>query len=118
MKVGDVKEVVNVTSEAPLINTESGAVSTVVDRNFAENLPMNGRSFQTLIGLTPGAVVVTSNSQDSGQFSVNGQRGTSNYWTVDGVSANVGVGSGLFPGNGSGGTLGTFSVQRGTNSPG
>src|SRR5260370_31630172 len=55
MKVGDVKEVVNVTSEAPLLNTESAAVSTVVDRNFAENLPMNGRSFQTLVQLTPGS---------------------------------------------------------------
>ena len=31
------------------MDTESATVSTVVDRNFAENLPMNGRSFQTLI---------------------------------------------------------------------
>ncbi len=56
MQVGDVRETVTVEAGAPLINTESAAVSTVVDRNFAENLPMNGRSFQTLIQLTPGVV--------------------------------------------------------------
>ena len=47
---------------APLVNTESATVSTVVDRQFAENLPMNGRSFQTLIELTPGVVVTQVDS--------------------------------------------------------
>src|SRR5437660_4139646 len=53
MKVGDVKEVVNVTNEAPLIN-ESPAVGTVIDRKFVENLPLNGRGFNALLELTPG----------------------------------------------------------------
>src|SRR6266478_7707976 len=44
MQVGDVRETVTVEGGAPLINTESAAVSTVVDRQFGENLPMNGRS--------------------------------------------------------------------------
>src|SRR5258708_34835586 len=82
MQVGDVKETVIVEAGAPLINTESASVSTVVDRQFAENLPMNGRSFQTLIQLTPGVVVIPTNLTDSGQFSANGQRGVSNYWMV------------------------------------
>src|SRR5262249_5212064 len=107
---------VSVEDRTPLINTESAAVSTVIDRQFAENLPMNGRSFQTLIQLTPGVVAVPSNVSDSGQFTVNGQRAVSNYWMVDGVSANIGVTSGNFPGNGFGGTLGSFSAQGGTNS--
>src|SRR5260370_38198161 len=115
MKVGDVKEVVNVTSEAPLID-ESPAVGTVVDRNFAENIPMNGRSFQTLIQLTPGVVLTTSTPGSEGQFSVNGQRASSNYWTVDGVSANIGIGTNSLQGNGTGGALPGFSAQRGTNS--
>jgi len=46
-----------VTGGAPLVNTQDATVSTVVDRNFAENLPLNGRSFQSLIQLTPGVVV-------------------------------------------------------------
>ena len=76
-------ETVTVEGGPPLINTQDATVSTVVDRQFAENLPINGRSFQTLIQLTPG-VVVTSSNYD-GQFSVNDQRPESNYWTVDGV---------------------------------
>ncbi len=101
---------------ATMINTTDASVSTVVDRNFAENLPMNGRSFQTLIQLTPGVVTVPSNPSDGGQFSVNGQRASSNYWMVDGVSANIGVSSNSQRGNGPGGTLASFSAQGGTNS--
>jgi hypothetical protein len=115
LPIGAASETVTVTGGASLLNTESPAVSTVVDRQFAENLPLNGRSFQTLILLTPGVVVTPSNVLDSGQFSVNGQRGSSNYWTVDGVSANIGIGV-LDPGNGFGGTLGAFSALGGTNS--
>src|SRR5437899_3327772 len=115
MQVGDVRETVTVESGAQLIDTESAAVSTVVDRQFAENLPMNGRSFQTLIELTPGVVLTVSNFQDSGQFSVNGQRASSNYWMVDGVSANTGIGTSN-AGNGAGGALPSFSVLGGTNS--
>src|SRR6266567_8299416 len=60
LPVGAFSETVTVEGGAPLVNTESATVSTVVDRNFAENLPMNGRSFQTLIELTPGVVVTPS----------------------------------------------------------
>ena len=116
LAVGSVSESVTVEGGAPVIDTESATVSTVVDRNFAENLPMNGRSFQTLIQLTPGVVLTVSNANDSGQFSVNGQRASSNYWMVDGVSANIGVSSGNNPGNGLAGALGSFSAAGGTNS--
>src|SRR6202035_4948822 len=116
LAVGSVSESITVEGGAPLVDTESAAVSTVVDRQFAENLPLNGRSFQTLIQLTPGVVLTTSNFGDSGQFSVNGQRAASNYWMVDGVSANIGMGSFVLPGNGLNGSLGSFSVLGGTNS--
>src|SRR5216684_1716480 len=118
LRIGSIATTVTVEGGAPLVNTESAAVSTVVDRQFAENLPLNGRSFQTLIQLTPGVVVTPSTAYDSGQFSVNGQRANSNYWMVDGVSANVGIGVnavGNF-GGGPGGSLGSFSALGGTNS--
>jgi len=115
LQLGSVNESVTVTGGTPLVNTESATVSTVVDRNFAENIPMNGRSFQTLIQLTPGVVATTNNIYDGGQFSVNGQRGSSNYWMVDGVSANIGIG-GLTAGNGYSGSVGAFSSTGGTNS--
>ena len=116
LPVGPVSDTVTVEGGTPLINTQDAAVSTVVDRQFAENLPLNGRSFQTLIYETPGVVVVPSNGSDAGQFTVNGQRAESNYWMIDGVSADIGITSGNFPGNGLGGTLGAFSTQGGTNS--
>src|SRR5215469_5115279 len=119
MALGATTQSVTVEGGAPIVNTTDATVSTVVDRQFAEDLPMNGRSFQTLIELTPGVVVTASNFQDNGQFSVNGQRAASNYWTVDGVSANIGIGAASNtpdPGNGLGGTLGSFSVLGGTNS--
>lgn len=116
LEIGSVSETVTVEAGALVMNTTDATVSTVVDRQFAENLPMNGRSFQTLIELTPGVVITPSNSSDGGQFSVNGQRAASNYWMVDGVSANIGAAPGLSPGNGTGGTLGSFSVLGGTNS--
>jgi Carboxypeptidase regulatory-like domain/TonB dependent receptor len=86
LKVGPISESVIVKGTS-LIQTESAAVSTVVDRQFVENLPLNGRSFSTLIELTPGVVL----TKEEGQFSVNGQRTNANYFTVDGVSANVGI---------------------------
>jgi len=116
MPVGAAYEVLTVEGGAPLVDTENATVSTVVDRQFAENLPMNGRSFQTLIELTPGVVLTPSNALDGGQFSVNGQRADANYWMVDGVGANIGVSSNFIAGGGLAGGLPSFSVLGGTNS--
>src|SRR5882762_1136820 len=116
LQVGSTSETVSVEGDMRQINTHDGSVSTVVDRQFAENIPLNGRSFQSLIELTPGVVVIPSTRTDNGQFSVNGQRGESNYWTVDGVGANIGISSGLVTGNSLGGAIGSFSVLGGTNS--
>jgi hypothetical protein len=115
LPVGASSIAVTVEGGAPIIDTTDATVSTVVDRQFAENLPMNGRSFQTLIYLTPGVVATPSTPSDSGQFSVNGQRAASNYWMVDGVSANIGIGAAHTPGNGIGGTLGSLTAMGGTN---
>jgi hypothetical protein len=116
MTIGSASESVTVEGGAPLINTESAMVSTVIDRTFVEGLPLNGRSFQTLIMLTPGVAVTATAFDDQGQFSVNGQRADANYFTVDGVSANFGV-TGYFPlVQAAGGSLPAFTVSGGTNS--
>lgn len=116
LAVGSVSESVTVEGGGPLVDTESVTISTVVDRQFADNLPLNGRSFQSLIQLTPGTVLTANNGVDTGQFSVNGQRANTNYWTVDGVSANIGINAGATAGSGLAGTLGSTSVFGGTNS--
>jgi hypothetical protein len=98
LPLGAVFEIVTVEGGASMINTTDASVSTVIDHSYVENMPLNGRSFQDLILLTPG--VVTNSPQSSaglgysGEFSVNGQRTESNYYTVDGVSANVGIAAG------------------------
>jgi hypothetical protein len=97
LPIGAASVTVTVEGGAPLINTQSAAVSTVVDQNFVENIPLNGRSFQDLILLTPGVVTTTPQMANSssigqrGEFSVDGQRGEENYYTVDGVSATAGA---------------------------
>jgi hypothetical protein len=116
MTVGSTSESITVEAGAPLVNTESATVSTVVDRTFVDNLPLNGRSFQTLILLTPGVVPTATSLIDQGQFSVNGQRADANYVSVDGVSANFGV-TGFFPlQQSAGGALPALSPNGGTNS--
>src|SRR5437868_2216561 len=60
LELGSVAESVTVESGAPQVNTQDGSVSTVVNRQFVENLPLNGRSFQTGILLTPGVVLTPS----------------------------------------------------------
>jgi hypothetical protein len=101
LPVGATSESITIDSASAAINTTDGSVSTVVDRQFVENMPLNGRSFQDLISMTPG--VSTASPQTgggpgaigaSGDFSVNGQRTESNNYSVDGVSANVGAGNG------------------------
>ncbi len=116
LRVGSISETITVEASASNVNTTDATVSTVVDRNFAEELPLNGRSFQTLILLTPGVVPVVASATDQGQFSVNGQRADANYFTVDGVSANFGV-TGFFPlEQTAGGALPALTATGGTNS--
>jgi len=95
LPVGAASEIMTVQGGAPLLNTSDGSLSTVVDHNFVENMPLNGRSFQDLILLTPGVVTISPMAGASlgynGEFSVNGQRTESNSYSVDGVSANLGV---------------------------
>ena len=95
MTLGSTSETVTVEAGGVNMNTTDGAVSTVVDRQFVANLPLNGRSFQDLITLTPGVITNSPQSAASvgytGEFSVNGQRTEANRYSVDGVSANNGT---------------------------
>lgn len=115
LKVAQVSATVTITSDIALVK-ETPAVATVVDRKFVENQPLNGRSFQTLIGLSPGVVFTPANVVTQGQFSVNGQRPSTNNFNVDGVSANFGLGPSQSLYEGAGGGVPSFSAQGGTNS--
>jgi len=101
MKVGSTSDSITVEAGAPLLSTSDATVSALIDNRFVENMPLNGRSFSSLLDLTPGVVLTPSNFYDQGQFSVNGQRPDANYFMVDGVSANFGTPASSF---GQGGT--------------
>ena len=96
MEVGSTSESVTVMAGA---TNDNPAVSMTVSREFVENMPLNGRSFQDLIQLAPGTV---STPSPGNGYSIDGQRYDSNNFTVDGVSANLGG----FVNNGTG-TYGT-----------
>ena len=115
LQIGSVNETVTVEAGAPVVDTQSAAVKTVVDRQFVKEMPLNGRSFQTLFQLTPGTVIATTSYGEQGQFSVNGQRANANYFQVDGVSANVGAAAGNSPGQSIGGSLPALTAAGGTN---
>jgi hypothetical protein len=89
LKIGAQAESVTVDEAAVSVDTSSG-VATTIDRNFVQDLPLKGRSFQSLLLMTPG-VVVAGNGTEAGQLSVNGLRSNQNYWTIDGLSVNTGV---------------------------
>ena len=122
LPVGATSETLTVQGGAPLLQTESASVSTVIDRQFVENLPLNGRSFNTLLQLTPGVVIAQqpaggASGTAPGQFSIGGQRTDANNFTVDGVSANFGVSTnGLYSGESGTGSAQAFSALGGTSS--
>jgi hypothetical protein len=117
LRVGEVGESVTVVDalSSGVERSASSSVSTVVNRQFVENLPLNGRSFQSLFELAPGSVLTRTSFNEQGQFSVNGQRANANYFTVDGVSANVGVSAGASPGQAASGGLPALTVLGGAN---
>src|SRR5581483_1739117 len=94
---GELRQEVNVTDQAPLLNTANATVGTVVDGEKITQLPLNGRQFTQLILLAPGAAPQNTGLQGSydvatnlGAVSpaVNGARSDMNNFTIDGVENN------------------------------
>jgi outer membrane receptor protein involved in Fe transport len=83
--VGNVSETVEVTDDAPLMHTQSSEVSSIVDQNMIDNLPINGRRYSNFALLTPGVV---SNSDGFGLISFRGVNYLLNNSTVDGLDDN------------------------------
>ena len=95
LQIGATKETVEVTSEAPLVDTTSTQLGAVMDAKQVSNLPLNSRDTYQLLQLQPGVMstVGSSNtlvygSDNSGAVSVNGGRGRSNNFSVNGGDAN------------------------------
>jgi hypothetical protein len=104
LQVGQVSEIVTVTSEAAPVETRSGDVSSLISEKQVTELPLNGRNYSQLALMVPGVSPVTQagaggafaargTGLDGGvDMSVNGNGSNQNLWTVDGVN-NMDVGS-------------------------
>lgn len=86
LQVGQVSEVIEVSGEAPLIQTEDASVGSVIDRQKVSELPLNGRNFESLVQLVPGAVTAHQGSHLGlrGGFVVAGMDEHSQSFYIDG----------------------------------
>ena len=100
LKVGAQNETVEVTGEAPLVQTDSAATGKVIEQDTIRQLPLPTRNFQQLLTLSSGTSGSLQNSSDLGRgdatISVNGNRTTSNAVVVNGVDASS-IGTGATP---------------------
>jgi len=117
LQIGSTSESISVEANTLSINTTDASVSTVVDRNYVENMPLNGRSFDQLLTLNVG---ISNNTSNIGQgngwtgFSVAGKRQETNRFLINGVDWVGGNSTGQFitPSGASGQLLGVEAVRE------
>jgi hypothetical protein len=94
LAVGEVTEQIQVTGQAPLVESDTSSIGQVIDREKVNRLPLNGRFFLQLALLSPGANLGgvstrQSANQEGNSLSINGMRSYSNTYLVDGVDNNA-----------------------------
>jgi len=98
LQVGEVSQVVEVTSETPLLQTESSSLGTVVEQRKADELPLNGRNIFNLITISPGAVAqggsggspVGQSPFSWGNYQIGGSFANQGAEYLDGQPLNIG----------------------------
>ena len=89
LQVGAIEQTVEVTGEAPLVNTTSGALGGLVGEQQVSDLPLNGRNYVNLTLLQPGVVQHRQNTISAlgagTWFSANGAPPRSNFYMLDGA---------------------------------
>ena len=98
LQVGSVAETITVAGTAPLVQTDSSTVSSLVTEKAVQDLPVNGRNFVRLVQLVPGATEGVPNSLASGTrpddrrqtsaISINGALDNQNNQLLDGIDNN------------------------------
>ena len=90
LQIGSSEQHVDVTTEAPLLDTQTAEVGNVVSGQQATDLPLNGRRYDSLAGLTAGVNTSSPSFQQraEGVFSVNGNSSTQNNFVLDGGDNN------------------------------
>jgi hypothetical protein len=91
LQTGSVTETVEVTSAAPLLQTQDASVGQVVNQKSVNDLPLNGRNFTFLAQLAPGVNTPEADTRGnaaSGAFTANGLRPAQNNYMLDGIDNN------------------------------
>jgi hypothetical protein len=118
LEVGELIQQVTVLEEAPVVNTTTASVSGVVGEREVKDLPLNGRSFDNLITLNPGAINYSSmksaqtSTSDGNTFSVAGRRTAENLFLLNGVEYTGSSQLAVSPGGVSGELLGIDAVRE------
>jgi Carboxypeptidase regulatory-like domain/TonB dependent receptor len=95
LQTGEVAQRIEVTGDSlPQVESTSNTLGGIIESKIVTNLPVNGRDYQKLIFLVPGVAGSPDEISDSpgsyGSFSVNGARGRSNNFLLDGTDMNDG----------------------------
>jgi len=85
LELGNLSEIVQVESTAPLLENDKSTISSVVDTRTIAHMPLNARQYLDLALLTPGAIPAQPGQQGGG-FNMAGARSQSNDFLLDGVS--------------------------------
>ena len=117
LEVGDLKQQVTVVEEVPVINTTTASVSGVVGAREVKDLPLNGRSFDNLITLNPGAISYQLKSSGTttsygNTFTVDGRRPADNIVLWNGVEYTGSSQLGITPGGASEQLLGIDAIRE------
>ncbi len=92
LQVGGATTNIQVTAEAPLVQTETATTGRVVEEREVHELPLPTRNYQQLLGLQPGTSIPLTNNIALGRgdvdINVNGQQATSNNVLIDGIQVN------------------------------
>lgn len=105
LPLGSMQETITVEGAPAGPPAADASIGTLVESGQIQRLPLNGRGLISLLELAPGTIVTPATRGEAGQFSTAGQRPNTNYFTVDGVSANTGVSAGGVPSQSTGGSL-------------
>jgi len=91
LQPGAVSESIEVTSAAPVLQSQDASVGQVVDQRAVNDLPLNGRNFTFLAQLAAGVNTPQSDTRGnaaSGAFAANGNRPAQNNYMLDGIDNN------------------------------
>ena len=118
LEIGEFVQQVTVAEDVPVVNTTTSAVSGVVGEREVKDLPLNGRSFDTLIALNPGTVnysgmkSANTSTSDGNTFSVAGRRTSENVFLINGIEYTGSSQLAISPGGVSGELLGIDAVRE------